>query len=237
MIINPISSFIKLTKQLYPSGRAFKMADNSYFRKLHEGLSKSEKTAYESAFSILDSAIPDNDNFTADDATAWERRLGLITNTAVSLANRKAAIIRKMNHPGNIPARSNYRFLEGQLQAAGFDVYVHENRFPDGMGGYTTQNPIDLSGGVGAVSPQYGDFQYGDQQYGAYYGNIIVNYIEEDVDSLFNIGENLRSTFFIGGAVLGDFANVDLSRKKEFRQLILKIKPVQNVGFLFINYI
>lgn len=199
------------------------------------GLNASEVRAYNDANSILDSALPDNDNFTADDATAWERRLGLITNTSVSLDNRKLAIIQKMNHPGNIPARQNFRYLERQLRAVGFDVYVYENRFPSGYT-YVTQDPITLSGGS-SNNNQHNDFQHGDSQHGSGYTNIVVNYIDEDMDASFNIGDNLRSTFFIGGSPIGSFANVDASRKEEFRQLILKTKPVQTVAYLFINYV
>lgn len=232
-----VEKILKIFRQLYPTGRAFKMPVDGDSYKLHKSIAESYADVYSAAVSVLDSALPDNDNFTVDDATSWERRLGLITNDAVPLSNRKMAIIRKMNHPGTVPARENWRFLEKQLRDAGFDVYVFENRFPDGMGGYFTQNPLDLSGGVGLTSPQYGDFQYGDQQYGGYYGNMVVNHIDEKVDQLFDIGDNLRSTFFVGGPYAGEFADVPAVRKEEFRQIILRTKPVQTVGFLFINYI
>jgi uncharacterized protein YmfQ (DUF2313 family) len=227
---------LQLTRQLYPTGRAFKMPDGSYFEKLHKALAVSEEQAFNDARSVLDSAIPDNDNFTADDAKGWERRLGLITNEAVALSDRKLAIQRKYNHPGSIPARQNYRFLEKQLQDAGFDVYVYENRFPDGMGGFTTDTPESVSGVTGDLI-QYGQFQYGQSRYGVAKRNMIANYIDENIDWKFNVGSSLRATFFIGGNPIGSFADVDVNRKDEFRQLILKAKPVQCVGFLFINYV
>lgn len=228
---------ISLTRQLYPTGRAFKMPKFGYLEKLHSALAESESQAYSDAVSILSSILPDNDNFTADDATDWERRLGLITNTSVSLADRKLAIIRKINHPGTIPARQNYLYLQGQLQLAGFDLYVYENRFPDGFGGYETENPLTVTGGVGGLAYQHGDFQHGDFQHGSGFGNVVANSIDEEEDLKFNVGDNLKSTFFIGGGPIGTFANVDVNRKKELRQLILKIKPVQTVAYLFVNYI
>lgn len=232
-----VERILQLTKTLYPTGRAFRMRENGVLWKLHRALAQSEARFYLDAVSTLDSALPDNDNFTVDDAQAWERRLGLITNGAVPLADRKLAIIRKMNHPGTVPARENWRFLQKTLRDAGFDVYVYENRFSDGMGGYTTQNPLTLSVGVGGISPQYGDFQYGDQQYGLYYGNLVVNFLDEIEDSQFDVGGSLKSTFFVGGPYVGQFANVDADRKLEFRQMILRTKPVQTVGYLFVNYI
>jgi hypothetical protein len=230
------SKIVKLVNQLYPRGRAFKLAEDSDLRKLHNALSISKAQAFSDAISTLDSALPDNENFSVEDAAAWENRLGLITNDAVSLANRKAAIIRKMNHPGTVPARENYRFLEGQLRLAGFDVYVYENRFDDGMGGYITKSPEELTGNT-FTDVQHGDIQHGDAQHGSGSYPLVVNNIDEDIDRVFNIGDNLRSTFYIGGPYEGDYADVDVERKLEFRQIILKIKPVQTVGILLINYV
>ena len=178
----------------------------------------------------------DFSDFTSDDATDWERRLGMIVSPLVDLDLRKLAIKRKMNHPGDIKSRQHYLYIEGQLRAAGFDVYVYENRFPYG-GSYYTRTLFDIIGGVGIDDLQHGDKQHGDSQHGGTYSNIIANYIDETLDSNFAIPSNLRCTFFIGGSPLGQFANVPIERKQEFRQLILKLKPAQMVGYLLINYI
>ena len=65
----------------------------------------------------------------------------------------------------------------------------------------------------------------------------VVNSIESSVDQNFNLGSDFRNTFFIGGATLGDFANVPTNRETEFRQLILTLKPVHLAAALLINYI
>ncbi len=233
-----LSKIQSLSKQLLPTGRAFKVPKDSYFQKLIDGLAESEQRAYDDALSILNSAIPDNDNFTADDATDWERRLGLITGDGVSLADRKLAILRKYNHPGEIKARQHYLFLQKQLRDAGFDVYVHENRFPYGDGSYYTLTPLDIDPLYPTLASQYSSFvQYGQVQYGGSFGNKIVNFISESLDNAFLVGSTYRASFFIGGPYLGNYADVPLNRKDEFRQLILRTKPVQTVGFLFINYV
>lgn len=230
---------LKLTKQGYPKGRAFRIQPGSDLEKLHIGLGVSEAQAYSDAVAILDSILPDNDNFTTSDCNDWERRLGLINSPLVPLADRKLAIKLAMNHPGDIKARQHYLYLQGQLQAAGFDVYVFENRFALYPTGYETRNPLVVSGGVGAYAYQHGDFQHGDFQHGSVYNpfNRVINSIDEDEDALFDIGDNLRSTFFVGGTPVGSFANVDVNRKDEFRQLILKIKPTQTVAYLFLNFV
>lgn len=232
VIVDEILAFVK---RMHPTGRAFKIAEGSNIEKLHRAFSVSGARAFNDAYSILDSALPDNLNFSVDDATLWEGRLGLITNSALSLATRKLAIKRKMNHPGTVKARNNYLFLQKQLRDAGFDVYVYLNKFDDGMGGYITKSPEEITGMADAI--QFGDVQLGDAQFGGGLNNIVVNYIDEDSDSVFNVGSNLRSTFFIGGSPIGEFADVDITRKDEFRQLILKTKPVQTVTYLFINYV
>ena len=71
---------------------------------------------------------------------------------------------------------------------------------------------------------------------GAEYNALIANSLDPVADSGFDIGTNFRSTFFIGGEVPGTFADVETQRQTEFRQLVLKIKPVQTVAYLFINY-
>jgi hypothetical protein len=228
---------IELTRQLYPRGRAFKMFTGSNLERLHKALGVADVQAYNDALAIHNSILPDNVNFQETDATQWEKRLGLITNTAVDLELRKLAIRRKLNHPGDIPARHNYRYLQSELRAAGFDVYVYENIFDDGMGGYETKDPLTLTGGVGMLDQQHGDWQHGDVQHGGTFENIVVNHIEDSLDREFNVGVNLRATFFIGGTPIGTFASIPEARRKEFRQLVLKLKRVKAVGYLFINYI
>jgi uncharacterized protein YmfQ (DUF2313 family) len=226
-----------LTKQLYPTGRAWKLPFDGVFERLHKALIISEAQAYTDAVSTHDCILPDNANFTTQDAYDWETRLGLIHNESISLADRMLAIKRKLNQPGVAPAKSNWRYLEKQLRAAGFDVYVHENRFDDYPTGYITMTPFELTGDTSfVVSVQHGDFQTGDYQHGGLYSKFVANHIDEATDWSYDI-TNLRKTFYIGGVTAGDFANVDATRKNEFRQLILTIKPTHTVGFLLINYV
>lgn len=227
----------KLTRQLYPTGRAFRNPDESDSSKLIQGLAAGESRAYDDMLSTLNALIPDNSGFSSDDATDWERRLGLVSNPAVSFTDRKLAILRKMAHPGEIKARQHYLYLEGQLRAAGFDVYVHENRIPTYPDGYETANPYTLYGSTGWVSQMHGVFLHGEISHGLYYNDMIVNSIDPDVDAAFDVGSNNRSTFFVGGQTMGTFADVDADRRTELRWLILRIKPAQMVGFLFLNYI
>lgn len=223
-----------LGRQLYPTGRAFKMPFGGWFDKLNRAMARYESRAYTDALSLLNTILPDNIHFTVFDAADWERRLGL--SGTGTLAQRKAAIIRKMNHPGTARYRQSYRFLQGQLIAAGFtDVYVYENRFLSG-GVYITRSPIDAFGG-GGVIVQHGDIEHGDTQHGSYWSDLVVNYLEPERDAVFDLGSNLFSTFFISGSSLNTTGSCPAARRTELRELILRIKPAQTVAFLNLNYI
>jgi len=216
-------SLLKLTKQLYPRGRAFKIPNGSLIERLHSALIVSEDKAASAATGILYSILPDNNDFTASDCTDWERRLGLITNESVSVADRKFLIKRKMNHPGTIQARQNYLYLQQQLQEAGFNVFVLEN-IPDSI-----------------ISPltdvQFDDFEFDDAEFGGFDSSRVINHIDAESDQSFDIGTSGRCTFYVGGSTLGTYASVPKDQESQFRQIILKTKPVQTVANLFINYI
>lgn len=225
---------LNLSAKLYPRGRAFRMGFGGVLEKLHDALGVSEDKAYNFGLSTFDSILPDNDNFTEDDAIKWERRLGLITNSLTSLADRKLALLRKINHPGTVIARQHFLYLEGQLRNAGFDVFVHENRFPDGGGGFVTKTPNELIG-ISGESVHSPNIQHGQIQHGASFAEKIANSIDAAIDAIFSIGNNFRFTFFIGGVAPGDFATIPINREKEFRQMVLRIKPTHTIAFLFIN--
>lgn len=224
-----VEQFVILTNQLYPDGRAFKMAEDSTLRALHEAIAEGESEGLEDVKNILDIIIPDNTNFTTDDATDWERRLGILINPDATLADRKAAILRKMAFPGNVAARGSAAFIEGELRKAGFDVYVHAN--------VNAVAPETLYSGSFIDDLQHGDAEHGEQEHGGLYTNIVANSIDPEVDKLFNIGANFRCTFFVGGPNVGDYASIPAAREVEFRQLLLRLKHTQTIAFIFINYV
>ena len=245
-----LERIVRLTRRLYPKGRALNMYIGSLIERIHSALAISETDAHNDSVAILDTILPDNDNFTAVDATRWEERLGMITNPLVNLEDRKLAIKRKLNYPGLIRARQSIDYLQGQLNDAGFDVYCYRS---DG------QTPYQILYSLGEVF-QFGDIQMGDTQMGDVYSfyptlwqpiqfgdiqmgggqmgqiflsNGIMNTIPEEIIT-FTTGFDW--VFYVGGNPIGTIANVPIERKDEFRQLILRLKPVNSVGFLFINY-
>jgi len=220
-----------LSIQLYPTGRVWYRPENGSFQNLHDAINQSLARLIYSELLSLDKRFPDNDNFNEDDATLWEYRLGLITNESVDLILRKDAIRRKMGYPNNVEARQHPLFIERQLQLAGFKVYVHENTMP-----YKT--PGDILALSLDDTQHGGDTQHGDgTTHGGSNFDVIANSIEQFESYSVGGASNLWSTFFIGGNNLGDMANVPQSRLKEFKELVIKLKPAHTVAFTFINYL
>jgi hypothetical protein len=223
----------KLTQQLLPTGRAFRLTNWNAL--LNDSIAISEAKFYTDAVSLLDSLMPDTDRFLVPDCELWERILGLPTNGNNTLAARKAAIYRKMSNPGINPAKAHYLVIQEQLQLAGFNVWVYENMFPDYPTGWVTQNPAVINPNILTISRHGGISRHGMFR-SAYINHVVANSIYNSVDIAFNVGDDLNNTFFIGGATLGAYATVDADREVEFRQLILQLKQTHKIAYLFVTY-
>jgi hypothetical protein len=234
------SAFGKIFKefqQLYPTGVAFQTPTDSNRRLEQLAIAKGENRVHEDVIGLLNRILPDNDDFTIEDALRWEKFLAIPTGIGTTLEDRKLAILRKYQYPYTQKARGNALWVERELQLAGFNVFVHENRFLDPQtGNYFTKTHQEVVGILGNAvhSPV---IQHGTIQHGTTSEQKVVNSINGAEDNTFDINGNYERTFFVGGAVLGNFAGVPASREIEFRKLILELKPTQTVGFLLINYV
>jgi hypothetical protein len=209
----------------------------SLIERIHRALGISEATAHNNSVEILDTILPDNDNFTAVDATRWEERLGMITNPLVNLEDRKLAIKRKLNYPGLIRARQSIDYLQGQLNDAGFDVtcYRYNGLLPNQILTPEQMLPLAQHASTGVYHTSNETF-HADPNSNVLYTDCVANNIDEVLDANFPV-PNPEWTFIVSSPDIGTFANVPIQRKDEFRQLILRLKPVNSVGFLFINYV
>lgn len=226
-----------LALQLYPTGRAFNLPEDGVFFNLHEAINKSFIRVVEDGKSTLNSNLPDNIYFDEKDCELWEYRLGITTNPNLSLELRKKAILRKMSFGRNVKARQHIDYIEAQLQLAGFNVFLHENKFFDlNTGEWYYKTPEDITGNATNNVVYGGDSQYGiGMQYGASEFDIIANL--STPNEPYSVGAGEWATFFIGGEVLGEPASVPLIRQQEFRELVLTLKPAHLVAYTFINYI
>lgn len=214
---------------VFTSGIALSNRDG---RKLHNAEIKTLKRVYQDLIDLLSQNIPDNDLFSMLDSENWARVFGIDFQESLSIENRKKAIITRRKYPNGILPRQHYQFMQNYLQSMGFMVWIHENRFYNGVDGF---EPI-------LASPQtYGVGYYGSMYYNgdnAEYSEIIKQYIDKDIDQELNITtEGLGAyTFFIAGENIEDNASVPTNRIEEFRHEVLKLKPAHSVALLRVQY-
>lgn len=209
---------------------------------------------------VLYQKFPDNPYFLIDDATNHERVFGIIPSAGATLDERKQVLLARMSNKRDDEFNGTREYLENVLRSSGFDVYVHENRFPSEsvpsqIG--TAECGIDTLGG-GVISDYPFEAIYPD----ASYDQICVNNIRPDDDADFfdpilgtqlgfaecgtdSLGTDepkdmypqLPYILFIGGQNYPDKADIPSVRLREFRDLILKTKETHILTLLYINLI
>ena len=223
-----VTELTNLVDELYPTGRAFYKPKGGTFDLLHDAINLSFLRFVNEYNNLIDSSIPDNENFTKEDASFLEYKYGLSDRTGTNLETRKAGLRRKIGHPNNIKPRQSKNFIEDQLRLSGFNVRVFENTPP-----YKTPSEV---GGTIVDTTQHGeDTQHGE---GTFHGGVTFEVIANkiDPDESYGVGDNLWASFFIGGDELGQTAVIPESRRREFRELVLKLKPAHLAAYIFVNF-
>jgi hypothetical protein len=221
------SDIIKLIKQLFPTGIAFRLTFSSVFKKIMYSLGISHQIVATRALSIFDKLLMDNNNLVDADLTLWEQRLGLVVSPiGLSIDQRKSLILQAYIFPGTQIYRQNWRFIQWEIQQAGFtNLFVFENTIPIDV--YNNNN-FNLN------SHRLG--QYRLNQQGIQY-ELVAN--SSNPSEIFDLGNsnNSKSCFFICGSTFGTFSTVPTFLHVILRQLILKLKPANTVAVLMINWI
>jgi hypothetical protein len=196
-----------------------------------------------------------------DNLAAWQNTLGLIAEGTVQ--EQEDDVVRKLRDVGGLRAQD----IEDELRAAGFDVYVHENRLTGTTAPFVLGNPGSYLGNASLTAPQINTYAEDPNNYmfiptpfalgqaNSYLGNaslntlnapsdIIVNYILSSQDEQYRAAiensttqEEWAYTFIVGGATKGSYATVDADRKSEFRRVLLELKPASMWGILQIYYV
>ena len=241
----------------YANESGYKLLKGFLFT-LHKSINRTFTRAWGDLKQVYSDIFPNDPNFTIDDAHDWYRRFGMYDSGSVSLPAMKLALLQRMSWPQVPLNRQNYLYIQQQLQAAGFPVYVFENRWWNGSD-WVTKSPSSFVGTLSGVALCASATRVGMYRCGQDYTNNLkcVNYLEQVGDSGFDVGANYRCVFFISSATFGGgtrvssgtrvgsathigantlYARVPLARKQEFKQLLIKLKPAHTVGYLFVNY-
>lgn len=109
--------WLDVFKHLLPTGRAWRLTTGKRLRSFFEGLSGAPADAKAYIDDVYDDIGPD----TTRELAAWEDQFGL-PSTQLTVAQRRARLDATWKAQGG----QDPRYIQDTLQAAGFNVYVHE---------------------------------------------------------------------------------------------------------------
>lgn len=218
---------LSLIRKLYPKGGLiFNLFLGSKNKALHEAICDEMNYLKTFVDDGLDSFFPDNNSFTTSDATMWETKYGIETDTSISLSQRRSNLIQRIKHPGGEIYRQTRSFIEAQLRNQGFDVRVYENTLG--------QTPEEIFPSLNYGS-EFGNSEFGNSELGFSGIEIIGN--SSDLNENYVVGNNnYWATFIISGSSMQNQALVPSHRRKEFRKAVLRVKPAHMAALVLVNY-
>src|SRR5687768_9476272 len=113
-----MSLHFRAFEHLVPRAQAWRLGLGKQLRRLFEGLVPSFEREREFADDVYLDLFPD----TTRELEAWESQYGLEPAPSDSEATRRLALAAEWAATGG----QSPAYIQGVLQAAGFDVYVHE---------------------------------------------------------------------------------------------------------------
>jgi hypothetical protein len=219
-----VALFLRIFQHLLPDGAAWRLLAEKKLRQLFEALAE----VFASLRLFVDLVYEDRLPETTRELAEWERQFGL-EGTGLEDARRLALAAEWKATGGQSP-----RYLQDLVQAAGFDVYIHEWWEPPNVAPRTVRNPRDYTS-----DPTYGTTQCGEvlAQCGepaAQSNRFLANEPGYLVNDDLSRGappiipdDPAVWPYFVywGGATFGDFAVIDAARRAEFERLLLKVCP------------
>ena len=217
-------SFSRILGHLLPSGRAWKLAAEKLLTRLIDGLAGGPEDARVFIDEVFEDLWPD----TTRELPVWELQFGLPgTGTELERRSRLTAAWRATG--GQSP-----RYLQDVLQAAGFDVYLHEwwSSGPP----WVARDPRSYTD-----QPLIGTTQHGEPLAQCGEPSATHNaFLANDPGYLVNLDLTRRAPapvpedpdtwpyfLYVGGETFPDRAEVLASRRAEFEELLLRLFPAQ----------
>jgi uncharacterized protein DUF2313 len=238
-----MSVHFRAFQHLVPRGLAWRLPVGRSLRKLFEGLAPAFGRERDFADDILNDLFP----ATTRQLAEWEAQYGLEPAESDSEATRRLALAAEWAATGG----QSPGYIEGVLQAAGFDVYVHEwwSSGPP----YVARDPNDytdlpLIGSVQCTpdgesdQPQCTADNEPDQpQCDAFLVNDPHYFVNLDLTPrapppIPDDPDVWPYFLYIGGETFPDLAVVPIARKASLERLIQKLKPAQNWIVTLITY-
>lgn len=239
--------FFRLFQHLLPRSPAWSLTISKTLRKLFEGLAG----VFGSARTYIDGVWGDLQPATTglSELEEFERQFGLDPSPTES-ARRLALAAAWSAQGGQDPA-----YIQGVLQTAGFDVYVHEwwnSGPPFRTGDGYAKDPFDHTD-----LPLIGTYQCQEDfaedqpqcsshptqpQCNAFLANDPKYIVNKDLTPRppppIPKGKKYRPFFiYIGAETFPDRASVPATRRAEFERLLLKLRPTQHWIVLLVDYV
>lgn len=222
-------------KHLVPDSEAWRLYPGKTLTKLFMGLSG----CFDDAQTFIDDVYLDLFPATTRQISEWEHQFGIQPNPLEAV--RRAALAAEWAAQGG----QSPGYIQGVLQTAGFDVYVHD-WWSSGPNPYVARNPLDYT-----LFPLIGTVQCGEPlalcgEPLAECNNVLVN------DPLYLVNKDLTERapppipndptkwpffLYVGGETFGELAPIPLSRKAEFHRLLLKLRPTQLWVVTLVDYL
>lgn len=232
--------WLNIFKHLLPNARAWRITVDKQLRQFFQGLSSIGEDSKE----FFDSIYDDIDPYKTRELEAWEQQFAL-PDTGLTEQERRDRLDATWKALGG----QDPRYIQDTLQAAGFDVYVHEwwepiPGRPNGgsINGDVTpvaRNPLlyldDGTGGLpflmtdGATDAQDGDTVAQDGSTATPAGYPLVNKLLEATDEFIGDGSRLMQD---GGPQAQDGGILTIYRQKQY---IIPNDPSKFPYFLYIG--
>lgn len=226
---------LRTLSHLLPRARAFRLLVGKQLRQLVEGLAEEPDAIRGFHDDVYDDLFP----ATTRELERWETQFAL--QVADTEADRRQNLAAAWQAQGG----QSPKYLQDVVQAAGFDLYVHE-WWSSGPDPYVARDPRNYT-----EDPLIGTVQCGEPlaqcgETSALCNNFLANYTFYLVnDTLLPIApppvpsDPVYWPYFLyfGGATFGDPATVPLSRRDELEQLLLRICPAQQWIVLIVTFV
>lgn len=235
--------WLGIYKHLLPRARAWLLTPQKTLRAYFQGLTGVNQDVK----TFIDKVWLDIFPQTTRQLSEWENQFNL-RNTGLDEQGRRDRLDATWKALGG----QSPRYIQDTLQAAGFDVYVHEWWVPNPtqpLGGSNNgdvtavaRNPFDYIHDGALSSPMSdggGDAQDGDVEAQDGNSNVPKGYLLVNKRQTYTIPlDPTKYPYFlyIGGETFSDQATVVQSRRQEFEDLCLKICPCQQWLGMLIDY-
>ena len=232
--------FFRQFQHLLPSGKAWSLVADKTIRKFFIGLSGTFSDARDYVDDVWADMHPD----TTSELAEWENQFGL--PRAATDTDRRANIKAAWAATGG----QSPSYMQGVLQAAGFDVYVHD-WWSSGPAPYVARDPRsyttiptvgdDLCSALPSQPQCTGDLTAAQPQCSGLLANnprYLVNDTLNRLPPPLIPGDSSTWPYFlyIGTETFGGDAVVDEDRRTEFEALALKLSPNHVWIVLMIDY-